>query len=117
WMVLSACFWIGMISTETHGQQVLEAVADVWIRQSATDTTYDDDSISVWSSVASFGGIRYGLVAFDVSSLTGQVATDVRLELFVTSGGSQSTVPINQTVSIVPGPVSGATWAGYHASQ
>jgi hypothetical protein len=99
-------------SAQTH---VLPAVSETWIRQSAPQQVFEDDLVSVWSAASS--DLRYGLVTFDLSSLTGEEIASADLQLFVTPGGSQSGAAMNQTVSIVSGLAAGATWASYQANQ
>jgi subtilisin-like proprotein convertase family protein len=91
---------------------VAEAAADTWIRNDGA--VHEDDLISVWSSVHN---LRYGLATFDLSALAGQTVRGAALELFATTGGSQQTFGINQTVSIVPGTALNATWDTYMATQ
>ena len=62
---------------------VLEAVTDVWIRESSADTTFEDDLMSVWNSFGNDAGTRrYGVVQFDVSSLSGIEISSAHLGLW-----------------------------------
>jgi alpha-mannosidase len=110
----------GILARNISAQQTFNAVTDVWIRQSYPNTLYESDLISVWSTASAAhsasGGLRYGLVTFDLSSLVGQTIGDVEFRLYV-AGWAQMGTPVNQTVSIVPGTAAGATWSTYQATQ
>ncbi|WP_425400277.1 hypothetical protein [Aeoliella sp.] len=87
---------------------VLEPVADVWIRERAPDTIYENDLMSVFNSQVSNAfetppeSTRYGLVEFDLSSLSGVEITSAYLQLW---GGDTNSLDesaaIKQSSSII----------------
>lgn len=95
----------------------LEAVADVYIRESAPDTVYESDLVSVWSADADDGGRRYGLVSFDLSSLAGETVAAAQLQLYANAEHSGNDRAIRHTTSIVPGSAQDATWTLYQQDQ
>ncbi|MBN1853025.1 MAG: PEP-CTERM sorting domain-containing protein [Pirellulales bacterium] len=98
---------------------VLEAVTDVWIRESAPDTTYENDMISVWNSFSGDPGTRrYGVVQFDISSLAGIDITEAYLGLWGSAHPwgdelkaiKQSSLLIDTTAGT---PATSMTWNAY----
>ena len=102
------------------GDISITASADTWIRESAADTTYENDLMSVWSSTGDDGARRFGVVEFDVSGLAGQPVSSATLKLYAEANGfSDDFKPIKQTaVSIdTSGGTQAAamTWTAYQA--
>jgi hypothetical protein len=115
WVLLAglALPWpVAFLNAETV---IVQPSSDTWIRQNSPTQVFEDDLVSVWSGKT--GDRRHGLITFDLSSLAGKQIASVDLRLFVTAGGSQAGLPINQAVSIVPGVAAGATWSSYQAGQ
>lgn len=100
---------------------VLNASADTWVRESAPDTVYANDAMSVWSSLSSDGARRYGIVEFDVSAFAGQPITSAGLNLWSGLGASQAAHPIKQTAFVIPSVTATATdaltWNLYQAER
>lgn len=97
---------------------VLEAVADVWLRESEPDRLSDSDLVSVWSSVGNDGARRYGVIAFDVGNLAGRRLERATLSLWAGPFGfSDDFKPIRQTALAIDtsegtAPAS-MTWRAY----
>jgi hypothetical protein len=84
---------------------VLAATAHLWIRESAPDTVYEDDLISVWSTAAGDKARRSGLVEFDLSPLAGRKLRQAHLEL-----GAVESATLEQTAALVAPGIVGMTW-------
>ncbi len=105
---LGDCIW------PRPGPEGLEASAEVWIRELAPDSVYENDLISVWSSYNDHyqdaGYKRYGLIEFDLSGYTGQTVSSAKLYLW--SFGSAQ--PIKQEAyKIVDNITMPASWNSY----
>jgi hypothetical protein len=75
---------LSLLPTLAHAI-VLEAVSEVWLRERdpSKDTTFENDLISVWNSLATdAGNRRYGVVEFDVSSLSATQINSASLSLW-----------------------------------
>ncbi|MEX2112647.1 MAG: DUF1553 domain-containing protein, partial [Pirellulales bacterium] len=83
----------------------LVATLHLWLRESAPDTVYEDDLISVWSSAAGDSARRWGVVEFDLSALAGRTLREVYLEL-----GALNSAPLAQSAALVPPGIAGLTW-------
>lgn len=68
-----AAFAVAMLVPTAAEAIVLNAINDVWIRELQPTATFEADLISVWNShnTGDLGKRRYGVVEFDVSSLSG----------------------------------------------
>ncbi len=110
-LAIAAClFCIGSAQAE---QVVLNPSADIWIRESAPTSVYEDDLMSVWAAGPDM--TRYGLLAFDLSGVTGEI-TGAHIELYAIEYWRHST-PTKQTAAFfTPPDVLGASWDSYHAS-
>ncbi|MBN2375058.1 MAG: hypothetical protein JXD22_01560 [Sedimentisphaerales bacterium] len=99
-----------------------ESVSDVFVRQTFPDLTYEDDGISIWSSVSPDGGKRYGLVEFDLSSLTGEEVAVATLQLYsAVHSWSDYFTPIKQSAYIIDCSsgtgLSSLTWNSYMSEK
>ncbi len=90
----------------------LAAAAHLWIRESAPDTVYEDDLISVWSSAAGDHARRWGLVEFDLSALAGRTLRAAHLEF-----GALNPSPLSQSAALVAPGISGLTWNRFTAEK
>ena len=86
---------------------------DSWVRESGPDAAFPADLISVWSASSSDGARRYGVLSFDLSSLTEPVG-GVSLSLWsAIHGFSDDAIPLKQTaIAIDPAGIDpdAATW-------
>ncbi len=104
-----------------HGRAdtvTLPATGDVWLRQRAPNTVYEDDLISVWSSQPdpTTPGRRYGVIEFDVTSLAGRVLLGAELRLYQKYPPDAAGVPIKQSafnIASGPTPIGSLTWNIY----
>ena len=79
----------------------MAATAELWIRESS-GIPYENDGISVWSSVSPDGARRYGLIEFDLSSLHGNTISDATLRLYsAVHGWSDYEKPIKQKAYVI----------------
>jgi len=114
---------VGLSLATVHaeaGETTLTASTDVWLREAGADATFETDLMSVWSSAGNDGARRYGVVEFDVSSLSGHIIMDAQLRLWAGPNGfSDDLKPIKQSaVSIDTSggtPTTGMTWNVYHS--
>ncbi len=90
----------------------LAATTHLWIRESAPDTVYEDDLISVWSTAASDKARRSGLVEFDLSALAGRKLRQAYLEL-----GAVEPSALEQTAALVAPGIGGLTWNRFAAEK
>ncbi len=100
----------------------ISAGGDIWIRESHPDVTYEDDLVSVWSSVSPDGARRYGLYEFDLSSLQGRIVTNATLKLFSGDYGySDFDKPIRQRCFVINGTtgtgLTSLTWNLYQSEK
>jgi len=86
-------------------QHVIPATAHLWVRESAPDTVYEDDLLSVWSRTTSDGARRVGVVEFDVSRLVHQRISAAHLEL-----GAIISAPFAQRAVLIPPGIEQLTW-------
>jgi len=93
---------------------VVDATADIWIRENSPNTSYPDDYISVWGTPST--DIRHGVVEFDLSGTIGETLNSVFLNLFDPGDSRSQTQPIVQQAYIVnptPPSIGAYTWAEY----
>ena len=83
----------------------LVASGELWIRESAPDTVYENDLVSVWSSASSDKARRWGVLEFDVSGLAHRRLIGAHLEL-----GTMNDAALVQTAAIIPPGISGLNW-------
>ena len=81
------------------------ASAELWVRESAPDTVYENDLVSVWSSGSSDGAQRVGVLQFDLAPLVNMHLTGARLELGALIDGS-----LSQRATIIPPGIESLTW-------
>ena len=79
----------------------LDAVGDIWLREVAPDTTYENDWVSVWSSTSGEGARRYGVIEWDVSSLAGQPLLDASISLWSADDFSGTSYPVKMGGSVI----------------
>ena len=72
------------------------AAGDIWVRESAPDTTYASDLISVWATDAD--NFRLGVVVFDLTAagITNEIVTGAFLQLHI-ADNSTATGAIEQS--------------------
>ena len=113
--ILLSCL-ILLMAAPVASAIVLEAVTDVWIRESGPDTTFENDLMSVWNSFGNDAGTRrYGVVQFDVSGLNGTDITEAYFGLWGGAHGfSDQNKAIKQTSVFIDTsggtPASAMTW-------
>ncbi len=90
----------------------LVAVRELWIRESAPETVYENDLVSVWSSASSDGARRMGIVEFDVSSLAEDRLVSGYLEL-----GAIEAAPLAQTAAAIPPGIDGLNWRRFEQEK
>lgn len=103
----------------------IEAVADIWIRESDPTGAYADDLLSVWNGDPA-DQRRHSVVVFDLSSTTSETITSVYLDLYDRDDGvdgrSENSPLVQQAflLSPTPGPfisdissVEAYTWDEY----
>jgi hypothetical protein len=83
----------------------LVATTHLWIRESAPDTVYENDLVSVWSAANGDGGRRVGVLEFDVSELAGLELKAAHLEL-----GALNQAALSQSAVVVPPGIAGINW-------
>ncbi|REK12573.1 MAG: DUF1553 domain-containing protein [Planctomycetota bacterium] len=83
----------------------LAATTHLWVRESAPDTVYENDLVSVWSSASTDGARRVGVLEFDVSQLAHLTLREAHLEL-----GVLADTPFAQTAAVVPPGTEQLTW-------
>jgi hypothetical protein len=100
-------------SKELVGARIeIAASSRIWIRESAPDTVYENDLVSVWSGASRDGARRYGLIEFDLAQLEGHELSGARLEL-----GSLNDGPLRQHAALIPPGIAKATWSSYQRNQ
>ncbi len=83
----------------------LVATAHLWVRESAPDTVYENDLVSVWSSTTSDNARRIGLLEFDLTPLLNLHLTGAHLEL-----GALNESALSQRATVIPPGIDGLTW-------
>lgn len=85
----------------------IDASTDVWIRESAPDSTYEDD----WVSVGYHDGAtrRYGLIEFDINSVEESIV-GAHLELYALDRSHNDLALSQQAGLLVPAGLSTTTW-------
>ncbi len=99
------------------GFTTIPASGEIWVRPAGPDTTYENDLVGVYSSLA---GTRYGLVEFDLSSLSGTSLLTATLKLYSLTGQSSSAFPIKQTAFNIDSSgtaLTSLTWNSYIAEK
>jgi len=102
------------------GPPRVETSLDVWIREAAGDTTYEDDGMNVYNSQVSCSGCarRAGLLEFDVSSAAGKTVIGARLWVWQIGSWSSAPYPCKTHALVVnpnQTPFSSTTWNSYQA--
>jgi mono/diheme cytochrome c family protein len=96
-----------------HGvKHELIATRHLWIREIEPDRIFEDDLVSVWSSHSSDKGRRWGLLEFDISSLSDLDLTRAHLQL-----GVLDTKPIRQSASVIPPGIDKYNWTRYQKDK
>ncbi len=116
---------IACVMPLTAAAVTLDASLDSWLRDDgATIAGRDGDLISAWSFFEGRGGSavleRWGVIQFDLSSLTGTTVESLHLGLWSESfGSSDDFTPIVQTAAIVSptGDFTAYDWAALTALQ
>lgn len=101
-----------------RAQTTIPASTDVWLRESGADRTFENDLVSVWSASGNDGARRYGVIEFDVSSLSGIALENATLRLWADANGfSDDSKPIKQSAVAIDtsGGTDAAsmTWAAF----
>ncbi len=118
-VTICSCLLMVVLCRHAIGAEVtLDAMRDVWLRESAPDDpAFESDLVSVWSSANTggpdAGARRYGLVQWDVSSLSGQNLTSASLSLWVDDVFSGTQYPLKQHAYVVASggtPLDQLTW-------
>ncbi|HJM65679.1 MAG TPA: choice-of-anchor D domain-containing protein, partial [Roseibacillus sp.] len=95
-------------------ENMLTNNGDSWVRESAPGTAYPADLMSVWNSSSSDGARRYGVISFDLTSIT-KPLSEVSLSLWsALHGYSDDIIPLKQTaIAIDPTGIDpdAATWS------
>lgn len=91
---------IGFLVGESWAQTVLNSVSDFWIRK-RDGNAYEKDGVCLWNS-ANSNDMRYALLEFDPSSLSGTVVVGASLELFSpVHNYSDYRTPLKQTTYLI----------------
>jgi len=93
---------------------------EVWIRESAPDTTYENDGMNIYNSQVTCSGCarRAGLLEFDVSSAAGKTVTGARLWVWQIGSWSSVSYPCKTHALVVDPnqtPFGSTTWNTYQA--
>ncbi|MGD9722990.1 MAG: PSD1 and planctomycete cytochrome C domain-containing protein [Pirellulales bacterium] len=94
--------WSGRAGGTRHE---LIATTHLWVRESAPQTVYEDDLISVWSKAATDGARRVGIIEFDVAALAQLRWSQVYLELGYLGGPA-----VSQSAVLIPPGIGGLNW-------
>lgn len=92
---------------------VLNPSADLWIRESAPSSSYENDLLSVWAPGPDAN--RYGLLSFDLSGVSQEIVS-ARLELYSIDYWRNLSATKQTAALYTPPDVLGASWDSYHAS-
>lgn len=104
-----AAQWVLENGGQTH---VVPATTHLWIRESAPETVYEDDLVSVWSSKSGDGARRYGLIEFDVAAFKNLPLHSASLEL-----GILNESRLKQSASLIAPEISNLHWKKYQETK
>jgi PAS domain-containing protein len=98
--------------TNVGTRHVLTASKQIWVREIEPERIFENDLISVWSSRSTDKGRRFGLVEFDLRTVSGLQLIRAELEL-----GVLDTKPIRQSAALIPPGIEHYNWALYQQNK
>lgn len=113
-VTFSVCFLAAFVvlvgaGVATADPITIGASTDVWIRQSAPDSTYENDWISIGQSPGDGGQSRYGLMEFNISGVANPIV-GAYLELYAMDYATNDEALVQAAGLLTPAGITSTTW-------